>query len=64
MTLGVAVYLAVVGVYWGLETLLSGLTDYERGLWEGAAIVLAINGGNAISNRVLRRVDARKEQSA
>jgi hypothetical protein len=62
--LGAAIMLLVAATYCGLEALLASYADYDRGLWEGMAIVLAINGGNALANLVLKRVDARKKESA
>lgn len=62
--LGFAIVLGVAAIYWVLEALLANLADHDRGLWEGAAIVTVINGGNAIANLVLRRVDAKKKRQA
>ena len=59
LALGVAIALVAAGSYWGLERLLASYTDHARGLWEGAAVVTIMNGGNAIAHRVLRRVDAK-----
>lgn len=64
LVLGFAIALVAAGIYWGLEALLVSYADHDRGLWEGAAIVMGINGGNAIANLVLRRVDARKKERA
>lgn len=59
LALGAAIMLIVVATYWGLEALLASYADHDRGLWEGAALVTVINGGHALTNRVLRR--AKKE---
>lgn len=64
IALGAAIVLVAVGVYWGLEVLLAGYSDYDRGLWEGAALILVMNGNHVIANYVLRRVNARKKESA
>jgi hypothetical protein len=62
LLLGGAIMLVVVVTYWGLDALLANHSDYSRGLWEGAALVLVINGGNTLANRVLKRVDAKKKE--
>ena len=61
LVLGGGIALAAAGSYWGLEKLLASCADHDRGLWEGAVLVLAINGGNAFAHWVLRRVDMKKE---
>ena len=63
LVLGFVIALAVAGAYWGLEALLAGCADHDRGLWEGAVMAAVINGGFALSNLVLRRVDVKKVQS-
>jgi hypothetical protein len=55
LVLGLAIALVAAGAYWGLEALLASYADHDRGLWEGAVLVTAINGGNAIARRVLRK---------
>lgn len=62
LLLGVAIALAAVGTYWILEALLVNVSDYNRGLWEGAALVVIMNGGNALANSVLKRFDATKKE--
>jgi hypothetical protein len=64
IALGVAIMLIAVGIFWVLEVLLAGYVDYDRGLWEGAALILVMNGNHAIAHYVLRRVNARKKESA
>ena len=60
--LGVAVMLAVAAAYWGLEALLAGSSDHDRGLWEGTATAVIFLGGNAIADRVFRRSVAAKKE--
>lgn len=63
LAIGVVIVLAAACVYWGLEALLVGYDDHDRGLWEGAALVMVIRGGHALANRVLRQFDAKKENA-
>lgn len=60
LALGAVIMLVVVGACWGLEALLAGYADYNRGLWEGAAIMLIMSDGYKIAHRVLKHVDGRK----
>ena len=60
--LGAAIALAAVVTYWGLDVLLAAYTDHSRGLWEGSVTVVVINAGHALSQRVLRRIEARKKE--
>lgn len=62
LALGIAIVLVAAATYWGLEALLASYADHDRGLWEGAAVVTVINGGNALANLVLKRVDAKKKE--
>lgn len=62
IVLGAAVVLTAAGIYWLLEALLRGRADYDRGVYEGAAVVVTMNGGYAFARRVLSRVDAKKEE--
>jgi len=63
LALGALIVLAVTCTYWVMEPLLASRTDYVRGLWEGAVVVTVVNAGNAIARRVIRHVDAQKEDS-
>jgi hypothetical protein len=63
IALGVAILLATIGAYWALDALLADHPDYDRGLWEGMAIVWSMSIGNSVALRVLKRVRARKESS-
>lgn len=62
LLLGAAISLAAVVTYWVLEAILVNASDYNRGLWEGAALVVVMNGGHALANSVLKRFDTKKEQ--
>lgn len=63
LVLGAVIMVAVVASYWGLEALLAHAADYERGLWEGAALATIINNGHAIASRMLRRVNSKTKES-
>jgi len=62
IVLGIMIASAAAASYWGLEALLASYADYARGLWEGAVVVTVINGGNALANLVLKRVDPQKKE--
>jgi hypothetical protein len=62
IVLGIMIALAAAACYWMLEVLLASYADYARGLWEGAAVVTTINGGNMLVNLVFKRVDACKKE--
>jgi hypothetical protein len=61
LVLGAAIMLVVVTVCRGLDVLLADRADYDRGLWEGAAIMLIMRDGFKLAHRVLGFVDARKK---
>jgi hypothetical protein len=63
ISLGVAILLVTIGAYWVLDALLADHPDYDRGLWEGMAIVWSMSIGNSVALRVLKRVRARKASS-
>lgn len=54
-TLGVWVALMAVASYYALEWALQDYADYERGLWEGAAVVVVMNGCNTFARYALKR---------
>lgn len=60
LALGAVIMLVVVVICRGLEVLLADRADYDRGLWEGAAIMLVMTYGYRIAHRVLRRADRKK----
>lgn len=61
--LGVTISFCVVGTYWGLERLLVNCADYDRGVWEGAVLVMVFSAGHALANLVLKRFDAWRQQT-
>lgn len=60
--LGLALGAAIIVTYWVMEALLSNYSDYERGMWEGAAVVMTMNGGFAVVNGVLKRAEAKTKK--
>jgi hypothetical protein len=47
-----------------LDVLLSSCMTHDRGLWEGGAVALVINGGLALENLVCRHVAKKKGKHA
>lgn len=55
LVLGAWIALMAGATYHALEWALRDLADYDRGVWEGAAVVLVMNGCTAIAHRALKR---------
>lgn len=53
--LGVWVALMAIASYYALEWALQDYADYERGLWEGAAVVFVMDVCTTFARYVLKR---------
>jgi hypothetical protein len=53
--LGAWVALMAVATYHVLEWVLADYADYDRGVWEGAAIICVMNGCMKLAHLVLKR---------
>ena len=55
IALGVCVALVAIGTYHALEWILRDYADYDRGVWEGAALVSVVHVCTNLGRRVLNR---------
>jgi len=55
LVLGAWVFLMGIVTFYALEHLLHGVADYDRGAWEGAAVVVVVQGCLKIAQRVMHR---------